>query len=187
MSMENKTRFEVQKILRDNILAGMSALGITAEGWTVMEANQTPPTAKTDYITFRMLSSARSGWQFGNGVWSESEQTWLKTNEFIEVQEWEITVVKRQTGTNARLATDFTAEDIVQSLKFWFNGEGCDYFRRNGRMSNLWIKDEQQKEIKDDSAVNQKPNTFRISLCVPRKVITRHNVAEELSTGIYPI
>lgn len=182
MSYECKTRFEVQKIVRDNILAGMEAYGIDASAFTVMEAKQTPPTAKTDFITFVMTGKKRAGWPMVK--YGGLGDDFSRIEEFIEMQDWSVSVVKRRRQGEA--IDEMSADDLLAVLTEWFNGMGCFEFRRSG-VSCLLVQAEEDKKVKDDSSLTQNPSAIRLTLCVPKRLKIRHKIAEVAKPDIMPV
>ena len=69
MSEINKTRLEVQTILRECLIEGMSCLGLPAEGadaWTIQEFANADFTNGDKLILLNMIREGLAGWQFSS-------------------------------------------------------------------------------------------------------------------------
>lgn len=189
MSAENMTRFEVQKVLRDNIIAGLTALGIDADKYTVMEAGQTPPTSKNDVILFRMETTGQLGWQatkdrlvpVSEGA---AEKKLVRSDEFIDHQEWLI-VVLRHRRTDDTIST-MGSEDVARCLISWFNGRGNAFFRERG-MANTNIRENPVNLFKSTSDVYERSSSFKIKLQVPKAIQSDEAWATMKYAGNVPI
>ena len=176
MSEENKTKFEVQKVLRENILAGLKALGIDAAKYTVMEAGQTPPTSKGDVILFKMETSGQIGWQAAKMrvVGATGSRRLTRSDEFIDHQEWLI-VVLRHRRTDDTITT-MQSEDVARCLISWFNGRGCEFFRQHG-MANTNIRENPVNLYKSTSDVYERSSSFKLKLQVPKAIVSPQDEA----------
>lgn len=189
MSETNKTRFEVQKILRDCILAGLSALGIDASKYSVMEAGQTPPTSKNDVITFKMETSGQLGWQAPKDRYipvspGSSEKKLVWSDEFIDHQEWLIVVLRHRREGDA--ITTMASEDVARCLISWFNGRGNAFLRERG-VANTNIRENPVNLYKSTSDVYERSSSFRLKLQVPKAIQSDEDWATMHYAGNIPI
>lgn len=189
MSEQNKTRFEVQKVLRDNILAGLSAMGIDQSKYTVMEAGQTPPTSKNDVILFRMETTGQLGWQAVKDRYvpvspGASAKRLVRSDEFIDHQEWLIVVLRhRRTGDTI---TTMGSEDVARCLISWFNGRGNAFFRERG-MANTNIRENPVNLFKSTSDVYERSSSFKLKLQVPKAIQSGEAYATARYAGNIPV
>lgn len=189
MSAENMTKFEVQKVLRDNILAGLSAMGIDAKNYTVMEAGQTPPTSKNDVILFRMETSGQLGWQAVKDRYIQvspgsTAKRLVRSDEFIDHQEWLIVVLRHRRTSDT--ITTMGSEDVARCLISWFNGRGNAFFRERG-MANTNIRENPVNLYKSTSDVYERSSSFRLKLQVPKAIQSAENWATANYAGNIPI
>lgn len=186
-----KTRLAVQRILRNCIMDGMSFYGIS--GWGVMEFANASFQSADSIILMNMVRSSRVGWQsekysmkdIGDGSSGESGGVALcRTDEFIEQQDWQIHTVKKRTADMNE--HDILAEDMSGILVTWFNGRGCDYFRKFG-CANLRIDSDSIIVYNDDSGLYQKRCVFTVKVQVPKELTARQDVVELLIPDVMPI
>ena len=194
MSADNKTRFEVQRIIRNAIIAALKYDGYDPDKYVVMEANQRSITAKKEAILFKMTDSQRHGWQATKFRVEKDDEgvvtDFLKDDCFIDEQTWLISVMTKRPNTDNNPGT-ITAEtrlseDVAQSLIAWFNGPGCFELRKEG-VSNLYIKEKPVEVYKDDSSLYEKSASFRIKLLIPKRITHESPAAEVEFKGFVPI
>lgn len=188
MSAENKTRLEVQAILKSTIAEGLAVFGVDASRFTIMEANQTPITSRGYAILFKMVSGRRTGIQApkyrvvhdddGNVTGAFFDHS------FIDEQEWLISVLKPRMP-NPTPAT-LLAEDVAQTLIAWFNGPGCVRIRQKG-VSSLYIREKPVEVYKNDSALYDKSASFTLKLLVPKKLSVEAPSATLEWGGLVPV
>lgn len=164
MSSENKTRLEVQKILRSNILTALDKLKL--EGWGVMEFANASFQKADKIILYNLINVDRLSWNgVEYGINSETGE-FERIDEWLEQQMWQISVICKRTDDTDD--ADILAEDIANRLIAWFNGLGCDLFRRNG-MANLIVDNETVFVYNDNSNLYQKRSVFTVKIQVPKK------------------
>ena len=78
------------------------------------------------------------------------------------------------------------AEDMSGILVTWFNGRGCDYFRKFG-CANLRIDSDSIIVYNDDSGLYQKRCVFTVKVQVPKELTARQDVVELLIPDVMPI
>lgn len=180
MSTECKTRLEVQKILKANISTGLTKLNQT--GWAIQEFANASFVKNDKVILLNLISADRAGWQITSyGISGNSLQ---KSDEWIELQSWQVHVILKRNDniTDASIL----AEDVCQMLIAWFNGYGCEYFRKYG-LSNLLIDKENIFVYNDNSDLYQKRCVFTVKILVPKVINWTEDSLEALVPKILPV
>jgi len=183
VSPANKNRFEVQKILRDNIIAGLSAIGHT--GWDVMEFANASMEKANKVILMNYLRSTRVGWQ--GHKYGDVSQTYKRTEEWIDEQSWQIHIICKRTASTT--VASVLAEDMASDLITWFNGPAVDIFRAAG-VAPLRVDAENIIIYNDDSDLYQKRAVFTIKIQVPKELAlnqTNMTCDEYTFPGTYPV
>lgn len=181
MSAEMKTRMEVQRHLRDCILAGLSATGVTSDGakWDCMEFGQASFAKADRIVTMNLRRARRAGWQFG----SASEMADSRSEEWIEVQGWQLeTILRRKPGADGGTPL---AEDVAAALVAWFNGPALPFMRARG-MSCLRVDSDSVIVYTDDGSVYQKRSVFTVNLVVPKRLSLSENPMDMIRPEIDP-
>lgn len=175
------TTLDVQKILRQNILAGLAAYGY-GDGFEVIEFANFGKIRKDKVVTMNLLRRKRVGWQ-GRKYSSPADEL-TRTDEWISEEHWQLQVIlKRNSGTKD---DSILSQDIAEVLVTWFNGLGCDEFRKYG-IANLRIDSEQIIVYNDDSDLYQKRCVFTVKIQVPKELTVKQpEMATELE-GIYGV
>lgn len=161
----NKTRYDVQKILREAIIQGLATIGGGGVNWNVIEfAN--PALINIDHaILLRYSRTENCGWQYT----LPNETT---AQHQIQKQVWEVHFLEKQSASGTSDGS-FTGEDAASNLMMWFNGPGCDYLRQYN-MSNERIDTNSSFVYNDDSNLYQKRVVFMLKVFVP-KIIGSQN------------
>lgn len=164
MSSENKTRLEVQKIFRTNLLTALEKLNL--EGWDVMEFANASFQKADKIILYNLINVDRLSWNGVNYEVDKETGNFARIDEWLEQQMWQISVICKRTDDTDD--SDILAEDVANWLIAWFNGLGCELFRRNG-MANLTIDNETVFVYNDNSNLYQKRAVFTVKIQVPKK------------------
>lgn len=163
MSAENKSRLEVQKLLRESILEGLSALGV--KGWEVMEYSQPNFTNGDKVVLMNMKEGKRIGWQ-GRKYLTDGEE-FKRIEEWIDEQSWELHMVaKRKIKTTG---SEILAEDVASALVTWFSGPGVASLRNRG-LAPLRVSSKDVVVYDDDNDIHQKRAVFTMKIQVPKQV-----------------
>lgn len=181
MSVECKNRLEVQTILRANILEGLRQLHKDEDGWGVMEFANASFQKHDRIILMNLIRAERVGWQSQRYGGADE---FHRTDEWIEQQSWQLHVILKR--TNDTEDTAFLAEDMCQQLIAWFNGPGCDFFRRHG-MANLVIDTENILVYNDNSDLYQKRCVFTVKIQVPKELTFGCDELEAVKPDIMPV
>jgi len=163
VSTANKNRLEVQKILRDNIIAGLTALGHT--GWDVMEFANASMERANKVILMNYLRSTRVGWQGRRYV--QVSNTLKRVEEWIDEQSWQLHIICKRTATTS--VNDALAEDVASNLITYFNGPGSETLRQSG-VASLRIDSENIIVYNDNSDLYQKRAVFTLKIQVPKEL-----------------
>ena len=176
MSETYKTKFEVLKILRDNIFAGLESFGLPTKntdegnGWDCVEAEQ-PSFKNVDKMVAVYLDKIeRVGWQGVHQEYNEETQRFEETDHWIEQQTWMIRVFKRM-KTDPPSSDTLTSTDVCGMLIAWFNRLGCAEFRKH-YCANLFVQMKDLKTYKGPSDVSQWTSQFPLKLQVPKLFTT---------------
>lgn len=185
MSEINKTRLEVQTILRECLIEGMSRLGLPAEGadaWTIQEFANADFTNGDKLILLNMIREGLAGWQF-------SSQEKFAVDGLVDVyqnrcslQTWQIHFIAKFKYSQD---DDLFAMDMANKMKFWLNGPGIDFLRKRG-ISLFRIDNDDVIVYNDDSELYQKRAVVNVKLNVPQKELFKEKIIENLIPGIYP-
>ena len=174
-----KSQYAVQKMIRDNVLAGLTAFG--QDNWECIEFAQATMQNADRIVTMNCIGVDRIGWQ---GTRYNALAT-IRTDEWLEEQSWQFQIIlKRYDG--AVTADTVTTQDIASMLITWFNGKGCEEFRRVG-VANLRIDPSSVIVYNDDSNIYQKRAVFTMKLQVPRDFEYGMIAADVLKPKIAPI
>ena len=162
MSEKFKLKYEVINILRDNIIAGMTAFGLPISespgdgGWIVMESDQ-PSLRNVDKAVIFWMEKIERLLGIGHtpGEYHEDTNTFDSIETFNETQIWKIKIIKtRKTTPVADGDIPICTEDVASMLTGWFNHLGREFFNQYG-MDNLFIMAKDIHTYKDQSDVNQ--------------------------------
>ena len=163
MSIENKTRLEVQEILKSCIEEGLKRFGYTR--WSAKEFANASFQNADGVVLMNRLRSHRVGWQAHHYIIPTNSLT--RVDELIDEQHWQLSVIKKRTNTTT--AGDALAEDVADNLVTWFNGVGCEWLRGSG-VANLRIDADSVIVYNDNSDLYQKRAVFTVKLQVPKEV-----------------
>ena len=178
MSELCRSRFEVQTILRANILAGLAALG--QNGWGVMEFANASFQKSDKIVLMNLINASRVGWQSD----SAGGEPFTRRDEWIEEQSWQLHFILKRTDETDD--TSIVAEDIAQMMIAWFNGKGCEFFRNYG-IANLVIDTESIFVYNDDSDLYQKRCVFTVKIQVPKEINWAETPLEAILPKIKPV
>ena len=180
MSYEKKSRIEVQTILRDNIFQAFQFLH--KEGWGCMEFANASFQKADKIVLMNYAKSEREGFQAHTHLVEGSD--FMRVDSWIEIQSWQIHCVCKRPTNTANIQE--TAEDMANDLVAWFNGRGCDYFRKFG-MSNLRIDSDAIFVYNDNSDLYQKRAVFTVKIVVPKEMKAEDIGLDALVPKILPV
>jgi len=155
-----KGQYEVQKIIRDNVLAGLSAFG--QNGWQCIEFAQSSKLNMDRFVAMNCIGTKQVGW-----VNSTQLASGIAKNDWLEEQTWQLHVVMKRDDSPVSADT-VTTTDIASMLISWFNSEGNSKFRENG-CANLRIDQSSILVYNDDSSIYQKRAVFTMKLQMPKE------------------
>jgi len=182
MSEENKTIYEVQKILSDTIKSALATYIGENHGFGVMEFAQASFQNADKVVLMNFLSGPRLGWQWDSYVDMGGE---LKRKDaWIECQRWQFHVILKK-DAEPTLDT-MQAYDIADILIAWFNGKGCEELRKFG-VANERIKQGDIIVYNDDSELYQKRAVFTVNLQVPKELMVGEVEMEGILPKIKPV
>jgi len=180
MSASNKTRFEVQTILRSCIIQGLTQFSQT--GWDVMEFANASFEKANKVVLMNLIKCSRVGWQAQK--YPVTASVLGRREEWIEEQNWQLsTILKR---TDATDDTSILAEDVSQMLITWFNGPGADYLRKSG-VAPLRVDTESVIVYNDNSELYQKRAVFTVKIQVPKVQLFGQNKLNAVEPHIRPV
>lgn len=177
MSVENKGRLEVQKVVRDCILNGLTQTNHT--GWDCMEFGNASMQKADKVVLMQYSSHERVGWQ--GRRYDDTASGLQRTDEWIEQQEWILHVIHKRTSDGTELA-----EDIATELIAWFNGPGNEELRKGG-IASLPIDAASVIVYNDNSDLYQKRATFTVKLQVPKELTFGQAKLSALEVEDYPV
>lgn len=182
MSASLKTKYDVIKILRDVINAGLADMRMT--GWDCMEYAQASFNNADKIILLNNIQNRRVGWQgekYANSITGEFE----RVDEWIEEQSWQVHIVLKRTTAPVSAST-VTAEDVADLFVAWLNGRGMSLLRNSG-VAPLRIDTETIFVYNDDSDVYQKRAVFTVKLQVPKEYRSEQDALDLIKPDIEPI
>lgn len=176
MSAENKTRFEIQTIIKKNLATALDKLHL--EGWDIMEFANASFEKADKILLYNLISVARLSW---NGVKYETvDGKYMRVDEWLEQQMWQIHVICKRTDD---IDDDsIVAEDVANRLVAWYNGLGCDLLRVEG-VANVTIDTDSIFVYNDNSGLYQKRVVFTVKIQVPKK--QKYEQLDAQIKGIY--
>lgn len=177
MSEANKTRFEVQAILGDNLMAALTQFGLT--NWGVAEFANPSLQNMNGVVLMNYLKSNRFGWQ-GDSI----DSLLIEHQEWMEIQSWQIHCIAKRTDSTTD--SSILAEDVASDLIAWFNGHGCKYFRERG-LSNLVIDANSILVYNDNSNLYQKRAVFTVKIVVPKEITSTVDELTQIQPNIMPV
>lgn len=178
MSVENRTRLEVQTVLRSCILEYFTKSSQT--GWDAVEFGNFNKVNTDKVVTMNYIRSKDVGWQYC--VYDGSPL--LRKDQKITQQDWQIQVILKRSASTGDGAT--LAEDIAENLIMWFNGIGCEYLRKNG-MANLRIDTNSVIVYNDNSDLYQKRAVFTVKIQMQKELITDEHEIEAIKPDVMPV
>lgn len=183
MSAENKTRLEVQKILRGIIFKGLEYAGYqvktpVVDGWDCIEYGSASIQKMNRVILMNLIGSKRLGWQEVN--YATIDRGFKRKDGWNEEQHWQLHIVcKRSDGIEC-------AEDVASNLVTWFNGPGCDELRKKGCASTR-IDSDNVIVYNDDSDLYQKRVVFTVKIQVPKELTMAEVEADAVKPKTMPV
>ena len=178
MSEAYKTKSEVLRLVRANILKGLEAFGMPIsaapgdDGWQCMESEQPSFRNLDKVVLINLENSERVGWQGPQREYNDDSGKIDVFDNFIEQQNWRVKVLCRRTTEPIEDGSAVYSEtDVAGMLIAWFNRLGCLEFRKNN-MGNLFIKQGDLKVYKDPSDKSQWAAEFLLKLQVPKTFVT---------------
>lgn len=172
MSESFKFKYEVIKMLRDNILAGLASFGLPIlsdtekDGWGCVESEQQSFKHENKVVAFFLENVERIGWQGGRDEYDKERKVYNQIQQWIEQQTWKIRVILRRT-TEPVTAETVTTNDVAAMLIAWFNRLGCAEFRKH-YCSNLFVQMKDLRTYKGTSDASQWVSEFPLKLLVPK-------------------
>lgn len=180
MSDAKRNKLEVIKVIKDNIESALTAFG--HDGWGVMEFANASFQNYDKVILMNLVRTKRVGWQ---AAYYPVEDNELKRrDEWIEEQSWQITCIRKRDGAVG--VSTVLPEDMSSDLVTWFNGRGCDIFRRSN-MANLRIASDAIFVYNDNSDLYQKRAVFTVKIQVPKELTIGEVEVDTLVPKIYPV
>lgn len=178
MSAENRTRLEVQTVLRSCILEYFTKS--LQSGWDCVEFGNFDRCKADKVVTMNYIRNSDAGWQS-----SEYGGTpFVRKDRKIAQQDWQLQVIlKRNASTNDG---SILAEDIADNLVMWFNGPGCDYFRKHG-MATLRIDTNSVIVYNDNSDLYQKRAVFTVKIQMQKELTIRDIEADAVKPKVQPV
>lgn len=180
MSSESKTRIEVQRILAANINQAFAFLKKT--DWKAMEFANASFQKADKVVLMNYIGHRRNGWQAHTHALDGSDL--LRVDSWIEEQSWQIHCVCKRPTNSASI--EELPEDMASILIAWFNGRGCDIFRKSG-MSNLRIDSDKIFVYNDNSNLYQKRAVFTVKIVVPKEMKAQDDGLDALLPKILPV
>ena len=180
MSQTNKTRFEVQTIIKSAITKALTDLSIS--GWDIREFANPSLQKGNKLILLNYVRNDRVGWQSGSDV--VENQQFKHREQWIECQTWHLHIIAKRTDSTTD--SSIIAEDVANNIIAWFNGVGLAYLRNKGVSINV-ISNSQILVYDDNSELYQKRIVVPIRFNVPKVLLS--NQVEMLlgEANTYPI
>lgn len=178
MSLENRTRLEVQTVLRSCILEYFTKS--SQDGWDAVEFGNFNKVKADKVVTMNYIRSKDVGWQ--HCVYAGSPL--LRKDRKITQQDWQIQVILKRSASTGDGA--ILAEDIADNLIMWFNGMGCEYLRKNG-MANLRIDTNSVIVYNDNSDLYQKRAVFTVKIQMQKELTIRDIEANAIKPKVKPV
>lgn len=176
MSETFKTKYEVSKLIRENILKGLAAFGLpiraegSTEGWDCIESDQPSFKNENRIVTFYLENVERIGWQGYSKEYDKDTDTFTVTDNWIELQTWKVNVLlKRKDGPTT--TDNITTNDVASMLIAWFNRLGVVEFRKH-YCANFFIQLKELHNYKGTADVPQWTSSFPLKLQVPKMFAT---------------
>lgn len=175
MSEALKTKYEVLKIIRTNVLMGLSAFGEETVSdknkgdknlWQCMEANQPSYQNFDKVVLLELRGSNRIGLPSITDKWDREARKTIRISSWIEQQEWIVKVLFNRT-TEKKTADTITTEDVASMLASWFNDLGCAEFRKHN-CGCLFVQSKDIKPYLDKSSQQQMGSMFVLKLQIPK-------------------
>lgn len=163
MSEANKGRLEVQEILKGVIEKGLAATG--HEGWIAMEFANASFQRANSIVLMNRLRSKRVGWQ--GRKYEPTVGELRRVDEYIDEQHWQLSLIRKR--KNDTTHGDELVEDAADDLVAYFNGYGCDDFRKHD-IGMLRIDADSVIVYNDNSDLYQKRAVFTVKIQVPKEL-----------------
>lgn len=190
MSNECKGKYEVIRVLRNNIILGLNELGLQPSEeselpkWDVMEFAQASFENADKIILLQHVGNNRIGF-LDTKYFTDGEGRKKRKDEWLEEQFWQYHVILKRDGSPVTSDTQ-TVEDIASLLISWLNGPGIDNLRENG-MSVLRIDDSDIFVYNDDSDLYQRRAMFTAKVHISKTFVTGVGSIARWQSGIYPV
>lgn len=183
MSAKNRTRLEVQKILRRVILDGLAYAGYqektsTLDGWECVEYGNSSIQSMDRVVLMNLLGSERLGWQEVN--YDQIDSNFKRKDGWNEEQSWQLHIIcKRKNGIEM-------PEDVASNLVTWFNGPGCGELRKKGCASSR-IDSDSVIVYNDNSDLYQKRVVFTVKIQVLKELTMAEVEADAVKPKTMPV
>lgn len=182
MSDKNKNRYEMQKIVRNAILDGLSKYIGANHGFDAMEFAQASFVKANRVVLMNLVRSKRVGWQ---GIkYGINGGNLKRTDEWIEEQSWQLQVIIKKLSSPQ--ITDLQADDVASMLITYFNGVGADFLRKS-KVAPLRIDNNSVIVYNDDSELYQKRAVFTVKLQVPKELTIGQDELSSLKPNVKPV
>ena len=189
MSEQNKTRYEIQKILIECIKLGLQRLGLSnpsdsKDKWQIQEFANASFTNGDRLILLNMIREELAGWQFSETSKKLVDNNVVTYENRVAIQSWQIHCLAK---FKEDVPNSIVATDMANRLKFWLNSNACLDFLRSKGVSMFRIDDYSIIVYNDNSDIYQKRAVINIKLCVPQRQELLESIVADLNTGIYPV
>lgn len=178
MSVENRTRLEVQTVLRSCILEYFNKSSQT--GWDAVEFGNFDKVKADKVVTMNYIRSKDVGWQSSTFEGSPL----VRKDRKISQQDWQLQVILKRSASTTD--GDILSEDIADNLVMWFNGPGCDYFRKHG-MACIRIDTNSIIVYNDNSDLYQKRAVFTVKIQMPKELTIGDIEADAMKPKVQPV
>ena len=162
--MSMKGEYQIFKILREACIEGMNRMGIT-EGFDVRRFAQAHLATGNKLVLLNLVDSERVGWQGHSYRFDVSSGKELRTDEWIDQQNWHFHFIKKM--ENDDNVDTVTADDMANMMMTWFNGPGVEYLKSR-ELANLVIDPHSIMVYNDDSDLYQRRVVFPMKIQIPK-------------------
>ena len=191
MSEANRTKFEVQKIIRDILLEGLENTGMQPTSgsgkkeWDVLEFAQASFTNADKIVLIDFVCADRVGFQGFDYKAENGQANATRTDDWLEEQTWNIhTLLKMKPSESTESA--LTCIDAANMLISWMNGPGAMKMLSK-KIGVLRIDQSRIFVYNDDSELYQRRAVFPLKIQVAKEFSTGIEKSAGWRSGIYPV